>query len=141
MAYQEKDFQSLFGKRNKIFGVFELKLEKGKSFRFDRVAEHQQSALLKASKTGIYHKISDSLPIFGGNKHMRFTSKKPFDCINVKGDAYVVIMFYEPRNKKRVLYLLIDDFLSAQRSTERKSMREDELAQFALYDENWIKSI
>lgn len=132
---KEKDFQVLFGKKNKHLGVFELKLEKGKSFRFDRVAQHQKEALLQASSTGVYHKINDA-PIFGGQK-TRFTSKKPFDCFNIKGDAYVVIMFYEPRRKKRVLYLLIDDFLRAERDASKKSVRQEELETYALHTEDY----
>ena len=44
---KESNLQSKFGvwlKINKMEGVFELKLEKGKSFAFNKVKEHQIQA-------------------------------------------------------------------------------------------------
>lgn len=126
---KEKNFQTEFSKRNTIKGVFELKLSKGCSIRFDSVKEHQVSALLSAqSDKGLFHKISDSLPIFGGNKHMRFTAKKPFDCFLIENyPAYVVVMFYTPRKRKNVYYIPIDTWLSLKKNSDKKSIREEEL--------------
>ena len=60
---KEKDFQTEFGKRNRIHGVFELKFCKGKSLPFKNLAEHQEKALLDASEDGLYHKITDQ-PVY-----------------------------------------------------------------------------
>jgi len=65
MSYTEKNFQTMFGKRNRLQGVFELKITKGKSISFDAVSEHQIESLMKAQGKGLFHKIADSLPIFG----------------------------------------------------------------------------
>jgi hypothetical protein len=128
---KEANIQSLFGKWLKEHwsqsAVFELKLEKGKAFRLDRLAQHQREGLLEAKNGGIYHKISDSLPIFGGNKHMRFTSKKPFDCLYINSPAYVAICFYMPRKYKKLLLIPIQDFLLFEGNHERKSARLEEL--------------
>ncbi len=124
---KEKNFQSEFKNKNKIFGIFELKLCKGTSLSFSALAPHQRQALTAInSLTGLYHKISDS-PFFkdpGGR--MRFTKPKPFDCFLLKDlDAYVVVMFYTPRTKKNVYYIHIFDFLTMEMETERKSFTED----------------
>ena len=75
---KESNFQTEFGKRNRVHGVFELKFCKGKSFPFKNIEEHQEKALLAASKDGLYHKITDQ-PVFAGSG-VRFTKLKPFDC-------------------------------------------------------------
>jgi len=125
-GFKEKHVQTLFGKKNKLEGFFELKLCKGKSIRWDAVKPHQIEALKKAKDEGIYHKISDSLPIFGGNKHMRFTAKKPFDCLFLKAPAYVVVCFYIPRKQKTCYYIKIDRYLEAWGKSDKKSYTEED---------------
>ena len=133
---KEKDFQTEFSKRNNIHGVFELKLSKGCSIRFDAVKEHQREALLKAEDGGIFHKIQD-MPFFGGNNKLRFTKPKPFDCFYVIAKAFVVVMFYTPRQRKNVYYLLIDDWLKAEKASNKKSITEKELTQFSKFFEDY----
>ena len=61
---KEAQFQSEFKTKNKICGVFELKLCKGTSLSFSSIKEHQKQALLDIScDTGLYHKIADA-PFF-----------------------------------------------------------------------------
>lgn len=130
---KEKDFQRLFGhwiKDNPLdkSAVFELKIEKGKSFAFDKVNEHQINALLDAKYNGCYHKIND-LPVYTGS-YTRFANPKPFDCFFVKGiAAYVVIWFYKPRKKKVMLWIEIGKFVDLKGKAEmldRKSLKEQE---------------
>ena len=128
----EKNLQTIFSawvlaNKNKIpkSTGWELKLEKGTSFAFGRVVDHQIEKLLEAKYAGMYHKISDA-PIFPGMK-TRFTKPKPMDCLLLKGgDAYVVLCFYKPRQKKETLWIDIDKFLKAKADGPRKSIREAE---------------
>lgn len=128
---KEKNIQTLFGKIIKEQGVFELKLAKGNSIPYNALKEHQRQALLQAKHKGIFHKISDSLPVFGGNKHMRFTKKKPFDAFFIRCPAYVAICFYHPREKKEICLIDIDKFLEAEKSDTRKSLTEDKARKIA----------
>lgn len=123
---KESNFQTEFGKRNKISGVFELKFCKGKSLPFKSVAEHQEQALLAATtEDGLYHKITDS-PFFKDPKgRMRFTKPKPFDCFYLQyTPAYIVICFWEPRKKKNVYYIPIYTWTIMKELADRKSMTE-----------------
>ena len=122
---KEKDIQVLFGNKNTVKGVFELKLCKGKSIRWDAVKEHQIGSLLKAKHETIYHKISDS-PFT-----QKFTLKKPFDCFNIQADAYVVACFYIPRKQKKCYYIDIDKYIESSEKSSKKSYREDEAALMA----------
>jgi hypothetical protein len=119
---KEKDFQSKFGKWIKehketldiIPAVYELKLEKGNSFAFDKVKEHQIKALLEAKHIGLYHKIADQTIGKGGKFGM--TLKKPFDCFYVKGiKSFVVIGFYTPRQKIEAVFMDIDKFIETRK--------------------------
>lgn len=126
---KEKDIQTIFKKLIEAdpptrTTVYELKLCKGKSFPFSRVAEHQLEALLNAKNGSLFHKISD-MPIFTGHQ-TRFTKKKPFDCLSVyRADAYIVIVYYKPRKKKEFLLIDIDEFILEMQNSERKSLTED----------------
>lgn len=116
---REKNFQTLFStwvKENKIYIfeeygdaiVWELKICKEKSIRFDDVKPHQVEALLEAQEGGVYHKIND-MPFIPDNPKMRFTNKKPFDCFFIaEGLGFVVIWFYEKgqRVKDREMILI-----------------------------------
>ncbi len=134
---REKDFQTQFGKRNKIHGVFELKFTKGKSIPFNALAVHQEDALLRVSgEIGLYHKITDQ-PVFAGNK-MRFQRKKPFDCFNLFYiSAYVVAMFWEARKKKNVYYISIRAFRLMRQRTRRKSFTEDMAKKYSIKTEDY----
>ena len=122
---KERDFQTLFGKRNTIHGVFELKFTKGKSLPFNALAEHQERALIAAcGSDGLYHKISD-FPVFDGSG-ARFNRKKPFDCMLLTWQSsYVVVMFWESRKKKNVYYIKIENWLVMRENAGRKSLTED----------------
>jgi hypothetical protein len=131
---KEANIQTLFGKQNKILGVFELKLCKSKSIRWDSVAVHQIKALSKAKNESLYHKISD-FPMFAGSK-ARFNNPKPFDCLNICCDAYVVVCFYIPRVQKKLYYIDIDNYLSGWKASDKKSYREEEAEKMASYTLN-----
>ena len=116
---KEKDIQRLFSRKNTRNGVFELKLTKGKSIRFDALADHQEVALIGASSSvGCSHKISDfSL------------EQKPFDCFRIADyPAYVVVCFYVPRKLKRIYYVEIGEWIELRkRLSPRRSAKEDEI--------------
>ena len=112
---KDKDLQTLFGRKNNIHGVFELKIVKGRSMPFNAVQDHQISALLDANGTGLYHKISDAS-----------YEKKPFDCFYlVDTPAYVVPVWYVPRKQKTAYYIRIDSYMSVWDKAERKSLTEE----------------
>lgn len=119
----EKDIQQVFKNKNKMFGVFELKLCKGTSMAFNHVADHQIEALLAVStEEGLYHKIADSPVSWGGQ---RFTKPKPFDCFVLRNiPAYVVICWYIPRKKKAFHYIPIRAFIEKRDTADRKSLTE-----------------
>lgn len=121
---KEKDIQRLFSKKNTRKGVFELKLTKGKSIRFDALADHQERALIGASSSvGCSHKISDfSL------------EQKPFDCFRIVDyPAYVVVCFYVPRVKKRIYYVEVGEWVALRsRVAPRKSVKEVEVEDVAV---------
>jgi len=94
---KEKQLQSILGNylkdnpQNKN-AVYELKMCKGNAMPFNQVKEHQIKALTQAKDGNLYHKIADSPVSWGVNTKMRFTAKKPFDCMNIyKTEAYIVI--------------------------------------------------
>ena len=121
---KEANFQTEFGKRNRIHGVFELKFCKSKSLPFNALAEHQEKALLAVSGNGLYHKITDQ-PVFA-NSGVRFTRPKPFDCFYLSQTmAYVVIMFWISRKKKNVYYIKIEDWIYMREHATRKSATEE----------------
>ena len=112
--------------------AIELKLCKGKSLPFKSVAEHQVQALQQVKNGGLYHKISD-IPTSWVAGDMRYTAKKPFDCLYIKGAAYVAICFYIPRTQKVVYGIDIDDFVALTCSSGRKSITEDMATQAASF--------
>ena len=130
---REAQFQTEFGKRNEVHGIFELKLCKTKRLAFSAVKEHQEKALVHANMGGgLYHKISDA-PFFKDEKaRMRFTKPKPFDCLFLKNiPAYVVVMFYVPRKNKMVYYIHIENFIRMREDTEMKSFTEEMAEDYA----------
>lgn len=133
---KEADFQRIFTKwvrehHDGINAVWELKLEKGSSFAFGKVADHQIDGLRTAKHKGIFHKISDA-PF--GHSGFRFHRPKPFDCLFVKCDAFIVICFYKPRRVKEMHWIDVDRFVKERDASDRKSLTEErarEIAQFS----------
>jgi penicillin-binding protein-related factor A (putative recombinase) len=129
---KEAQFQTLWGKylqEHKLFenSAFELKLCKTGRFPILSIKEHQIKGL-KGAKTGLYHKLTD-FPMFTGSK-TRFNRPKPFDCLWIKGSAYLCVLFYTPRKPKRVIMVDIDDFLKAVKKHPMKSFTADELKEY-----------
>ena len=138
---KERDFQSEFGKRNKVVGVFELKFCKGTSLPFKSLADHQERALLDiSSDKGLFHKITDQ-PFFKDPAgRMRFTRPKPFDCWNLKDvPAFVVVCFWTPRKRKTVYYIRIEDWIKARGEVGRKSLTEEAAFEYAWSIRNYLK--
>src|SRR3990172_13377198 len=105
--------------------VWELKIVKTKSLRFDAIRPHQRKALLDAKTVGLYHKLQD-IPVTYYSSKSRFTHHSPFDCMFLKDiKAYVVVWFYKPRKQKVFLKIEIYDFISLENNTDRKSFTED----------------
>lgn len=120
---KEKDFQSLFTKYIKTHpqkrsAVYELKICKLPSLAFSRLEAHQKMFLLDAAygeDKGVFHKISDMS-----------LGQKPFDCFYVTGvDAYVVVLFYHPREKKEALFIPIANWIYEEGNCSRKSLTEE----------------
>ena len=120
---KEKDIQKIFSKKNKVTGVFELKLVKEKRFNFRRLANHQALSLLGAeSEAGEYHKISDMS-----------ADIKPWDCqLIANTPAYLVLVWYVPRKNKSAYYIRIRDF-EVYKSTGAKSITEEEAYKISTY--------
>jgi hypothetical protein len=123
----EKEFQAMFStwlalNPPEVSTAYELKICKGKSIGFDHVAEHQGRDLQKVKKQGIYHKISDSPVSWMKGTAMRFGKPKPFDCLWLKGPAYVVVLFYIPRVLKTMVFIDIGDWIAEKNASERKSL-------------------
>lgn len=138
---REKNIQSLFGRQIReigIDGIFELKLAKGKSIRWDSVRDHQIKALVAAASSGgFYYKISDAKSVFRKQDKKDddikpFTSRKPFDCFFFRNtQAYVVICWYVPRQRKTLYFIRIEDYVRNMDRAERKSFRETEAIEMA----------
>lgn len=136
----EKNFQSLFtawmrDNSPPCTSVFELKLEKGASIAFARLYDHQVEALRKAKNEGMYHKISDVASRAAGKEgFFRFTKPKPFDCMFIRdARAYIVLLFYEPRRPKQMLFVDIDDWVRERDSSTRKSLTKVRAVEIASY--------
>jgi len=143
--FKEKDFQRIFSRwvKNNAkyvgdnFGgiggncVFELKMAKTKSIRFDVVAEHQMQALMGANGRDIpcYHKIND-MPFIKDNPRSRFTNPKPFDCFFLSDvSAKVVVFFYkagQKRAEREMIVIDVYDWLNKAEMSSKKSMTEME---------------
>lgn len=135
---KEKHFQTEFGhflQRNilnlpgNMTAVYELKICKQKSIRFDRVKDHQILALLKAKTKWLYHKITD-MPHFEGMK-TRFDAKKPFDCFTIcRASAWIVIWPYVKNQRKgsrEMIFIDVEEWLKVKRLTEGKSIKVERL--------------
>lgn len=125
---KEKDFQSLFTKwirENKYnqSTAWELKITKEKSLPFSRIEEHQINKLKEANKGCVYHKISDQAMGF-----------KPFDCLQVCNvPAYLVVLYYKPRQKKEAIWIAIDDLINEIQTSKRKSLLEERAKEISYF--------
>jgi len=138
---KESNFQTMFNKwiKNNMPNnslVLELKIEKGKSMRFDKVSDHQVESLYNSCcGSGFFHKITDP-PVFKEMK-TRFNVKRPFDCFFMKHvESYIVIWFYKPRQKKEMLWVDIGDFIGHRevaKSQNRASLKEEEWKKIATH--------
>ena len=127
----EKDFQIEFKNKNNNLGVFELKIEKGKSIRVDRLAKHQAESLYREEFDHLYHKIADV-----------GYSLNPYDCSNIGGfPASVVIMFYKQRVKKDVYHVRIDKWVRRCNELEegKKLLKEEDIKEIAEYHFCYLK--
>lgn len=93
--------------------AFELKIVKGKSMPFNKVALHQVHNLKLAQKALVY-KIADV-----------GLAPKPFDCFYLKEAlAYVVIWFYKPRQPKECILIEVNTFERESLLSKRRSLTE-----------------
>lgn len=114
--------QSLFSRwvrknKNKFdkASAFELKITKTEKLYYKQVKSHQYHYLEESTKDGTYHKISDqSLDV------------KPYDCFLLKGDAYVVLMFFKPKKKKIAYLIPIKNFNIHREYSSKKFITEHE---------------
>jgi len=148
----EKNFQTLFSAwaiKNKSYiktkfgkcAVFELKLSKTKSIRFDELREHQGVALTEVTGVGCYHKITDQPVSWGAETKIRFTAKKPFDCFFIsESPAFVVVFFYvkgQRAKDREMIFIRIEDWLKEWKIAEaegRKSVREEYLRSIGIVE-------
>lgn len=120
----EKDFQSLFAKWLKYnwqkSSAFELKFCKDTRFNLKRVEFHQLRNL-KIAKDGLfYYKIPDTN-----------LAQNPFDCFSLhKSDAYIVIMWYKPRQEK-IFYMIDVDTIKGLTDDNVKSITEEDAKKLA----------
>jgi hypothetical protein len=120
--FQQKFYEWIKDNQPELSAAYELKICKSSSIPFDSVKEHQIEKLRQVKQKGLYHKISD-VP-FGHANGFRFHKPKPFDCLFVRGDAWIVILFYKPRKKKEALFIDVDKFVEESKTVTRKSLTE-----------------
>ena len=98
---KESEFQSQFNRWIKAdmaraamtFGesaAMELKVCRNRTFNLNDIRENQHQALQDVLGSGRYVRIVDQPYIEGRG----FQQKKPFDCLILNGEAWVVIFFY-----------------------------------------------
>lgn len=123
----EADFQTKFtrwAKNNfKDTAVFELKFSKTLSIPFSAVKDHQIANLLSAKHRQISYKIPDV-----------GYDQKPFDCFCIaRAKAYVVLMYYNSKNKKEFYMFDIDEFVHLKETHHRKSLTLEEAQSLASF--------
>lgn len=117
--YKESTFQTAFGHWLKAYckesAVYELKICKIKRFNLKKIEKHQIYNLKLAKSGCLYYKISDGS-----------VGQKPMDCFTFyKSKAYLVIMFYRPRETKSFYMIDIDKILKLIKNGA-KSITENE---------------
>ncbi len=118
----EKDFyrpvQNWCKKNLNQTAVIELKLVKGNRFSLSDMRPHQIESLLSCKHSILSYKISDA-----------GIDQKPFDiCVFKNTSAYVGVIFYTPRQKKRLYLIDIDSLLDYFKTHQVLSLLESELA-------------
>lgn len=104
-----------------VFEAKMVRLAKKKSLGLSEFKPHQIPNLLKASDSGLYWKIPD------------LGSLNPFDGFFFRGNAYVVIFWYEPRKLKLCTVIDVWDFVKHLDETGKKSIRQKEAEKIAEY--------
>lgn len=95
-------------------GAFELKICKENRFNLKKIEPHQLANLHQAKHGLFYFKIPD------------LGSQCPFDCFTLnRTEAYLVILFYEPRTPK-VFYMIDIDKILKLIKNGAKSITENE---------------
>lgn len=133
MSYLESDFQSDFSAwirktKYSFTTAFELKVCKdNKPLGFESSFQPQQLPKLFQAKHGcVYKKLSDMDP-----------SLKPFDCLQIcNARAYVVVLWYAPREPKIMYWIDIDTFLKEKDSSNRKSLTKQRASEICEYQGN-----
>jgi hypothetical protein len=101
--------------------VIELKLVKEGRFRLSDMRPHQLQSLSQCKHNNMVYKIPDA-----------GYDQKPFDiCYWNKTNAYIGVIFYEPRKKKNLYLIDIDSIVTFDSS--KVSYSEEELSQLAAH--------
>lgn len=118
MIKLEKHMQSEFCKwikKEKIPGLFELKISHGNTVAFSKFEDQQLPSLWQCYKEGLYHKESD----------LGSMSLKPADCWFMKENAYVVVMFNIPINQKEFYLIHIKEVMKIKNSGAKSITKKD----------------
>ena len=101
--------------------AYEAKIVKApkKSLAFRSFQPHQLPNLLKTTRSGVYHKIPDAGWL------------NPFDGFYLKGEAYVVIFWYEARKQKVAHMISIEAFMGFMETCGKKSIKQEEAESIA----------
>lgn len=119
MAYLEKDFQTDFNTwlkyRFKQTGAYELKVTKGGSLPFKRLAPHQELALRKAKSSMVVYKIPDV-----------GYDQKPFDCFALCGVPSFVVVMYQTLEQRKEFYMIdIDTWVKEKETSGKPSVSRE----------------
>lgn len=94
--------------------AIELKICKGKNFNMSEVKEHQVANLRTVARGFFGYKIADV-----------GYDQKPFDLFFInESPAYVGIVFYEERKKKRLYLIPIQTFMFLKKASVKPSLSE-----------------
>lgn len=125
----EADFQTKFSRWAKYnlpcSTACELKIVKGNSLPFTAVQEHQIRNLKLVKHGGFGYKIPDA-----------GYGQKPFDFFTLRGDAFVVVMFYK-RGQKEFIMIDVDVFEKENAVSKRRSLTEERAKEIGVI--NYLK--
>jgi hypothetical protein len=149
MPNERSDFQAPFNRFARSNGgrramadtfgdnaAFELKVMRGPSFPLDALERHQRLALIETYKRGHYVRMEDEGTV---------SNAKPYDCLTVKGNAYVVVWPYVrgQRTEKRTAYFIhIADWLKIEDECVELGRKSATLEMIQRYGKSlnvWIK--
>lgn len=117
MITLEKHFQAKFGpwiKKEKIKGLYELKISHGNTVTWMCFREQQLPSLWLAYTEGLYYKLSDAS-----------LGCKPMDCFFYKGDTYVGVMYNIPINQKDFYLIHIKEVMKIKESGAKSITKKD----------------